>query len=260
MREREKRLISALVALIICVPILIIGGWPFKIGITILSILGLYEIMKVSKDRIKIPDVVKLLSYILIALFILLDLSLIIKILSIFLIVGIIMIFNDNEKYNIEGFYYLFSSITFLGIVFSFVITIRENDINVLLFLLLITILTDTFAYIVGKLIGKHKLIPSVSPGKTIEGTLAGTVVGTIVPSIFYIYMVDPGVNFISILCFALCLSILGQLGDLFFSKIKRFYGVKDYSNIMPGHGGILDRFDSIIFVVISYIIFVNLI
>lgn len=256
----KKRVISALLACIICIPVLIIGGWPFKIGISVLSILGLYEILKVSSDKIKIPEYVKLLAYIIIALFIMLDLSMIVKILSVFLIFGIIMIFIDNEKYNVESFFYLFSSIIFLGVVFSFIISIRENDINILLFLLLITILTDTFAYIVGKTIGKHKLIPKVSPGKTIEGSVGGTIVGTLVPSIFYIYMVDPGANFIFVLLFVFVLSALGQLGDLFFSKIKRFYSVKDFSNIMPGHGGILDRVDSIIFVVIGYIILESLI
>lgn len=256
----KKRVISALLACIICIPVLIIGGWPFKIGISVLSILGLYEILKVSSDKIKIPEYVKLLAYIIIALFIMLDLSMIVKILSVFLIFGIIMIFIDNEKYNVESFFYLFSSIIFLGVVFSFIVSIRENDINVLLFLLLITILTDTFAYIVGKTIGKHKLIPKVSPGKTIEGSVGGTIIGTLVPTIFYIYMVDPGANFILVLLFVFVLSVLGQLGDLFFSKIKRFYSVKDFSNIMPGHGGILDRVDSIIFVVIGYIILESLI
>jgi phosphatidate cytidylyltransferase len=255
----KQRLMSALVMIIICVPLLLIGGLPFRFGISILSIIGLYEIINANKN-IKIPDIIKLLSYILIILFVLLDISIITKILSVFLVLGIIMIFNDSKKYNVESLFYLFSSIILLGTSFSYIISIREEDIYLLIFLLLITILTDTFAYIGGKTFGKHKLIPSVSPNKTIEGTVIGCLVGTIIPSIFYIYMIDPSASLIVTLLIVLCLSIIGSLGDLFFSKIKRQYEIKDFSNLIPGHGGILDRLDSMIFVVIGYVIFMNFI
>ena len=74
-----------------------------------------------------------------------------------------------------------------------------------------------------------------------------------------HLFMVDPGKNFIVILLVVFVLSILGQIGDLFFSSIKRYYGIKDYSNIMPGHGGVLDRLDSIIFVTIGYMLIMSL-
>lgn len=256
----KQRLISAFIALIICIPIILIGGEIFKIGISIISVVALFEIIRAADKNIKFPFSIKILGYLIMILFILLDKGIIIKILSTFLLLAIPVVFIDRERYNIESFNYLLSNIIFLGIVFSFFISIRQEDLNVFIFIFLITILTDTFAYIAGKSIGKHKLIPNVSPNKTIEGTIAGTIIGTIIPSIFYIYMIDPGANFALITLMVFILSILGQIGDLFFSSIKRYYKIKDFSNIMPGHGGILDRLDSAIFVIIGYIIIVNII
>lgn len=111
-----------------------------------------------------------------------------------------------------------------------------------------------------GKLFGKHKLIEKVSPKKTIEGSIIGSAFGTIIPSIYYIYMVDPGANILTVIFMTLILSIIGQLGDLVFSSIKRYFNIKDFSNIMPGHGGILDRIDSITMVVLAYQIIINII
>lgn len=256
----RQRIISAVIALIIVIPLIILGGVPFKIGASIISLIGLYEFIKCGSKENKYPNYIKILSYILIFLFVFTNYSIVIKILFCILILGIPIIFISNDKYNIESFLHLFSNIVILGIVFSYLIKIRNNDINLFVYLFLITVFTDTFAYAGGKLLGKHKLLPSVSPNKTIEGSVIGTIVGTVIPCIFYIYMVDPGMNIILSIIMTLVLSIIGQLGDLFFSSIKRYYNVKDFSNIMPGHGGILDRLDSIIFVIIGYILLINFI
>ena len=253
----KKRLISALIAFIILIPLVILGGVYFKIGVTLLSIISIYEIMKVKEN---IPKVIKLLSYLLMIFIVFIDINLIIKILVTFFTLYIPIIFCKKEDYNIEKCTYLSSFIILLGVTFYYITVIRDTDINVLIFLLLVTILTDTFAFIFGKLIGKHKLIERISPNKTIEGSFMGSLFGTIVPSIFYIYMIDPGANILLTVLMVFILTIISQLGDLVFSSVKRYYNVKDFSNIMPGHGGILDRFDSLIFVVIGYIIIVNLI
>ena len=223
----------------------------------LLNLIGFVRAVVYSnKDKIKN---IGSCNAIFIFLYVLLDINIALKVIIPFLVLSVFLLFFDKDKYNIESFSFVMFSLIFIGTVFSYLVLIRDIDINLFICMFLITILTDTFAYIGGKMFGKHKLIPKVSPNKTIEGSIIGSVFGTIIPSIFYLFMVDPGKNFIVILLVVFVLSILGQIGDLFFSSIKRYYGIKDYSNIMPGHGGVLDRLDSIIFVTIGYILIMSL-
>jgi phosphatidate cytidylyltransferase len=109
---------------------------------------------------------------------------------------------------------------------------------------------TDTFAYFTGRLLGKHKLIPEISPKKTVEGAIGGTLFcmgafplyGLIVGKLF---AVTP--NYLVLVLFGLVAAVVSQLGDLIASLIKREHGIKDYGCVFPGHGGVLDRFDSIL-------------
>ena len=117
----------------------------------------------------------------------------------------------------------------------------------------MITIITDTFAMFCGMLFGKHKLCPTISPKKSWEGSIGGSIIATGAACTFYHFLIGK-VNY-KIIIITLVLSVIGQLGDLVFSRIKRDNDLKDYSNIIPGHGGILDRLDSIIFVVICYVL-----
>ena len=124
------------------------------------------------------------------------------------------------------------------------------------LFYLLLTLViawgTDTCAMLSGMLFGKHKLIPSISPKKTVEGSIGG-ILGALLMATLYIAITNhwffTAFHYIPVLCMAFFGSIIGQLGDLSMSYIKREYNIKDYGKIMPGHGGILDRFDSVLFV-----------
>ena len=251
----KQRLISAIVALIIIVPTIIIGGYLFKIVSCILGILCIREVFLLKKD---IPSLIKYFTYLLIGLLIFFDIDIIIKILICMLFYNFFMIFIKKD-YNIFDSSILINISILVIVFFSYMIKYLNEDINIVIYLLLITILTDTFAYIGGKLFGKHKLIERISPNKTIEGSIIGSIFGIVIPSIFYLYMVNPGELFIKVVILTLILSIIGQIGDLVFSSIKRHFNIKDFSNIMPGHGGILDRLDSIIFVLIAYAILINL-
>ena len=117
---------------------------------------------------------------------------------------------------------------------------------------------TDTFAYFTGRLIGRHKLAPTVSPKKTVEGSLGGTLFA-VLAFLLYAFILERGfalsVNYFAFAASGLLLSVVSQIGDLFASQIKRECGIKDYSNLLPGHGGILDRFDSVL--AVSVILFV---
>jgi phosphatidate cytidylyltransferase len=116
------------------------------------------------------------------------------------------------------------------------------------LFALLIVWLTDTGAYIFGRLFGKRKLWPEISPNKTVEGFVGGILCSTIVAVVFSIYY-DMPLSLFPLLLVTWLLSLFGQLGDLVESALKRHFDVKDSGTLLPGHGGILDRFDSFIFV-----------
>lgn len=177
-----------------------------------------------------------------------------------FLILLIPSIFDKKGKYTTQDSLYLIGSIMLIGLFFNLLMLLFNGDKFVLLYLLLIATMTDTFAMLIGCLIGKHKLLPDVSPKKSVEGSIAGSLLATIISSIYYFNILDKGINIIGLVAMSLVLSILGQLGDLFFSKIKRENNIKDFSKLMPGHGGILDRFDSLTFILYGYIIIINLI
>lgn len=113
---------------------------------------------------------------------------------------------------------------------------------------------TDTFAYIFGRAFGKHKLIPDVSPKKSVEGSVAGIICCTITILVYaFVCSKVWGIqcNYAILAALGILLSIVGQIGDLAMSVIKREYHIKDYGKIMPGHGGALDRFDSVLAVAI---------
>lgn len=250
----KERIISAIVIFIIIIPLLALGGTYFKIGLSIMSVLSLHEILKLKKD---LPNLVKIVSYILLLLSIIFNYAIFS---TLILVVMLIMtVFYDKKKYNVNDFSFITIFLILLSYLFSYLIEIRNDDINILIYLLLITILTDTFALFGGKLFGKHKLIERVSPNKTIEGSIIGSLFGIIIPSIYYIYMVDPGEKILWIITMTFILSVIGQLGDLVFSQIKRYFNIKDFSNLIPGHGGVLDRIDSITLVVLTYEIIINL-
>ncbi|MDY3119305.1 MAG: phosphatidate cytidylyltransferase [Peptoniphilus sp.] len=111
-----------------------------------------------------------------------------------------------------------------------------------------ISIATDTFAYLTGMSLGKHKLCPSISPNKTVEGAIGG-VVGTLICGTVYCFLFDIRITFLHVLFIGIA-SVMAQLGDLFASKIKRATGIKDFGHLLPGHGGFMDRFDSMLLIV----------
>ena len=110
---------------------------------------------------------------------------------------------------------------------------------------------TDIFAYCTGKLIGKHKF-SKISPNKSIEGCIGG-IIGSVIIMLIYTYFANTywGMNYsyLFITGIGIILSLVGQIGDFAASSIKRFVGIKDFSNLIPGHGGLLDRIDSLIFI-----------
>lgn len=126
-----------------------------------------------------------------------------------------------------------------------------EHGTARLLLPFVITFTCDSGAYFVGRAIGKHKLAPHVSPNKTIEGSIGGIVAGMLCAVIYGLILRLCGIQiqFVVMLIYGFLGSIVCEIGDLAFSAVKRLCGVKDYGNLLPGHGGVLDRFDSMMFV-----------
>lgn len=131
-----------------------------------------------------------------------------------------------------------------LGFLSLLGLRLSHQTFLVVFWLLLTIWVTDSAAYFVGRSYGRHKLAPTVSPNKTWEGTVAGAIGGTLLAGIFF--SIAFHVNFFLALFLSLVVSSIGQIGDLVESKVKRLAGVKDSGTLFPGHGGVLDRFDSI--------------
>ena len=265
----KKRIISAIIMILIFVPLLVIGELPFAIFMGILGTLGLYELLSVRESKKKFPFLLKVFAYFLVLVFSMYNINSIdfaykfdyrVMAFIIFLFTSPMVFINDTKKYNLNDALFLVGSILFVGLSFNLIVITRNFDINYIIYLFLITTITDTFALITGMLIGKHKLCEKISPKKTVEGLIGGLIMGTFVSSAFYFTVISSNVSLVFLILISACLCLVGQLGDLVFSSIKRYYDVKDFSNLIPGHGGILDRFDSLIFVTFAFIIFKGLI
>ncbi|MDY0277304.1 MAG: phosphatidate cytidylyltransferase [Acholeplasma sp.] len=165
-------------------------------------------------------------------------------------------------------------TVFYVGLGASSLVILRVLGVRFITYLLLTTVLTDVFAYIFGVKFGKHKMAPKISPKKSWEGAVAGTLIATVIAGsfgLFYGRLFPSGIFNTSeyetlidgvgtlrrlnqlgqgliIYLLTFSLSVIGQIGDLVASKMKRTYGIKDFGNVFPGHGGVLDRFDSSFF------------
>lgn len=265
-----KRVASAIVMVLIFVPFLIMGGIPFTILMAVLGVLGLYELLKIRGDvKKKFPVVMRLLAY-LMTIFLIVnnansidlqyDLDYRLVSLIIFIFLAPMVFINNSKKYNLNDALFLVGSVVFIGLSFNLLTVIRNFNIAYIIYLFLITTMTDTFALFTGMFIGKHKLAPEISPKKTIEGAVGGSIMGTLIATAFYTTVISSSVPLVFLILITLALTAVGQIGDLAFSSIKRYYGKKDFSDLIPGHGGILDRLDSLVFVVLAFILVLGII
>lgn len=257
----KKRLIGAFIVLAVLITSLILGNNVFAIVISIIALLGLKELIDIKYKNRNIIFI-KILTYILLGLFMFNNLVLkfdnkIVICASLILLILPIIFYDDKDKYNINDSLYLFGIIFFLGYAFLNIIEIRNISIVKCIYIFVIAFITDTYAYISGMLIGKHRFT-DISPKKTIEGCLIGGIMGSFIGSMFY-YSLVGDLSIIKTIIMSIVLVFLSETGDLIFSSIKRYFGKKDYSNIIPGHGGILDRFDSVVFVSLGMLIMLGI-
>lgn len=253
----NKRYIGALI-LAPFVIFLFLGGLYLKYGILALSLMGMYEFYKVVRSKDIHP--INITGYLL-CLFYYYTLSDTINYkfffyISIFAVFIMLMIPILNLKYNFIDVAITIFGFLYVAVFFSFIVLVNRKVYgNYLVWIIFISAwLCDTTAYYVGKYFGKNKLCPKVSPKKTIEGSIGGMLGSAIACGLFGLFAIKFKVNiaFYNFIIMGLIGGIVCQFGDLVASSIKRYVGVKDYSNLIPGHGGILDRFDSILFSALS--------
>ena len=146
----------------------------------------------------------------------------------------------------------VFMGIFYISVSFTSIVLLREQGKYLYLLVFIGPWVSDTFAYIFGRLLGKHKLIPEVSPKKTVEGSIAGIVFAAVsfvvygmIINNFFDSSLTP--NYVLLALSGAIVSVISQIGDLSASAVKRRFGIKDYGFIFPGHGGVMDRFDSVI-------------
>lgn len=258
-----KRIITSICAACLLIPTLIFSDtWIFPIAMSFVSVLCLFEAYRcinVYKNlAATLPAYVIGGALPLLTRFMAdggaLDL---IAIVAITVVIYVLYLFVIVVWSNGSFTYTDMSSLVFISVyitlALSFVIYIRDfSDIGQYLYMLIFigAWVTDIFAYFIGVLFGRHKLIERVSPKKTIEGSIGGTVfctiafvsLGLIVENFF-----GRDANLIFLAISGAFVSLIAQIGDLIMSVVKRHYGIKDFGKIFPGHGGMLDRFDSIL-------------
>lgn len=283
----KQRIITATIMAIVLIPLFILGGWFTNILFAILAYVGTYELISLRSKKGNLPKICKfiipLFSSMIVIISSLYGTEDVIYVLLVQLMLLLLLpIFNKRYTFN-DVLMFIFG-IIYCGVMFSIIAKIRniyfklvgcyQPDFNInidglvlLTYLLITTMFTDIFAYLFGIKFGKHKLCPTISPKKSVEGAIAGTVFGAVFGTIFlflnrytpvtWLICKSDNVFIVLLVYFAISivLSISGQLGDLIASKIKREYDVKDFGNIFPGHGGVLDRFDSSIYSSLVFVI-----
>lgn len=251
----KQRIITALIFGAILIPLTIVGGIPFIILTYLLASIAVYELLKMRK--LKIFSFSGILSLIVLWIFLIptkyqymLDDINITKVEIVLLVVLLLLSYTvvTKNRFTFDDVAFSIMSILYIGMGFYYFIETREAGLVYIFYSLFIIWATDSGAYFVGRAMGKRKLWPEISPNKTIEGSVGG-VVSAVIVSIFIGLFTEIDITMIGLVFLTILLSTFGQIGDLVESALKRHYQVKDSGNILPGHGGILDRFDSLLFV-----------
>lgn len=295
----RKRLITGLILLIIVTPITVINNPVmlslFQIMVLGFVVVGTFELLSMFEKEKKIPTSIKIVTLILtITMFLNIgfqgelrlthsDQSLItldvnniaIIALSTTILLSLLVFIRD---FKVEDMGKVLIIVNYVGIGAASIVLLRFLGVRFIVYVAIIGVFTDSFAYFIGIIFGKHRMVPHISPKKTWEGAIGGALFATFFGSLFAIFygMVFPTTgwlgnvfnpnnyqtifdNFSSIgdqpipiqaliiVPITFFGSIVSQLGDLVASKMKRSYGIKDFSNLLPGHGGVLDRFDSVL-------------
>ena len=272
------RLLTAILIIASIVPLILFSHYfIYPVILAILSVTAVYEILKVigvsKKHSVTVPAFIFAAAFPIIPFFSGHELAESLPIVGdsdsikniLLLLAGSLLVYLfylmgaavfSKGKIPFSKAAEIFTSVTYVVVSFTSLSIIRYFDRSLvgmfqLGLVFIVAWICDAFAYLVGSFFGKHKLIPEISPKKTVEGAIGGIVFAAFA-YILYGFIVDMVVdtivvNYLFLGIFGTVLSVVSQIGDLIASVIKREYGVKDYGKLFPGHGGVMDRFDSVL-------------
>lgn len=243
----KTRVITAIVALIVFLPLLFLGGDYFKFTTFSLGVMAMYEIVRMTFKETNIV-VLSLSSLAGALLFLHNEVSTLLQYSIIYIIlIGMLgTIVSTGHKIKLVEIGSIIFVTAYIFVGFYCLFMLRNLSLSHVAYLLLTIWFTDSFAYFGGMKFGKNKLSPNISPNKSIEGSVIGSV-SSIAIALLFFFTTNIFSNLLVAIVVTLIASVIGQFGDLIESAYKREYQVKDSSNLLPGHGGIFDRFDSVI-------------
>lgn len=261
----RTRVITAIFIILVTAPLCLFSqtvAWP--VFVAAMSVMAVFEMLGCVGTRRKLAISVPALLMAAFFPFALRYCATAYEVLLIFMIamfVYLIYLFAisvfSHGKLVLEDVFASYTTVFYILVSFGALVMLRDRDFG--LYLVILTLygpwISDVFAYFCGRLFGRHKLIPDVSPKKTVEGAIGGVVFCALAAMLYgFILKTFIGeitsVSYLALALIGAVIAVISQIGDLIMSHIKRKYGIKDYGFILPGHGGILDRFDSVLGVV----------
>lgn len=253
-----KRIVSAGIMAVVMIPILIWGDHYhlFDLFGLLLVLAAAWEMRKLTAKARPLPRWIDALALLFAGLTYAAfrftgfvgGLPTVLVLLGLMLLGGFLLVFVP--AFDAAAFGELLTSVLYASVGFAAVAALRAVSIHPVVYILLASLATDTAAFVFGTRFGKHRLAPTISPKKSVEGALAGTLVGGGAAAAYALLLPVFPASYpaVAVIVLSLALSVVSQVGDLVASRFKRCYGVKDFSNLFPGHGGVLDRFDSTLF------------
>ncbi len=264
----KQRVTTGVILAVVLIPLLFIGEAWFYAAVSLLALIASGELFflmhRSDKPRYVLFTLWLLTSYGLYWVLLSVYLGTLVGewlVLSLFVLVATLsMVALFDKSIKVNAVTQALFAILFVAVAFSAISMVRSHGVLVLVYVLMVAMLTDMFAYFVGISFGKRKLAPTVSPKKSVEGAIGGTVIGVAIAGVFAgvfdVFDVPTTLTLVAVLVIGgIFISVMAQIGDLVASNWKREHDVKDFSNLMPGHGGVLDRFDSSVFAAMGLVI-----
>lgn len=255
----KERTISAVVIVIVALAAILPGGIILAAVLYVISVIGYLELTKAcgvrkgeKPDSLEITGIAAITCYYPVLYFVQ-DSSYAVMVVILSMMAMMSVYVFTYPRFHADQVMAAYFSLIYAPVMLSFVFLTRqlENGIYLVWMIFISSWISDTFAYLTGVMIGRHKLAPVLSPKKSVEGAVGGVIGAALVGALFGVYISSAlGMDQIAVILAVVggVGSVISQVGDLAASAIKRNHDIKDYGKLIPGHGGIMDRFDSVIF------------